>query len=93
MSVSGGLALGNTVLQPLSTDLWWFGGPKILPRLDSQWNKNAQEIVSHVKTYLLDRNLVATKLDTQNDYPIKKEDSIISVTQMEGASLGMKPPH
>ena len=35
---------------------------------------------------------MATKSNTQDGCPVKKEDHILPITQVEGACLGMKPP-
>ena len=93
MSVDGGHIPRNTTLQPLSTDLWWYNRPEISPRLYSQWKRDAQELVSHVKTHLLSQNLVATKSNTRDGYSVKREDRILPATQVKGACLSMKPPH
>lgn len=93
MSIGRGLIPGNTTLQPLNTDLWRCGGPKIPPRLSSQWERDAQEIASHLEGHLIRRNLMATKSDIQNACPVNKEDHVLPTTHVKGVCLSMKPPH
>lgn len=93
MSVGGGLALGNTTLQPFGTDLWRRSALEILPHLNSQRKRDTQEIASHLKGHLIRWNPMATKSDAQNGNPVNRKDIILPATQMEGACLGVKLSH
>ena len=85
--------LGNATLQPFSTNLWRCSGPEISFRVRSHWKKDAQELTGHLKARLIGWNQEATKFDTQDGYPIKKEDRVLPTTQVKGTYLGMKLPH
>jgi len=83
----------NASLQPLSMDLWRRSGPKISSRVHSQWERYVQKLASHLKAHLIGRNREATKSDTQDGYPIKREDRILPTAQVKGTRLDMKPSH
>ena len=93
MSIGGGHVPGKTTLQLLSADLWRYSGPKISPRLRSQWKKDTQELAGHLESHLHIQNRVATKSNSQNGCPVKREDFILPATQVKGVCLGMKMPH
>ena len=54
---------------------------------------DAQELAGHLKVHLIGRNREATKFDTQDGCPIKREDHVLPTIQVKGARLGMKLLH
>ena len=84
--------LGNATLQPFSTNLWRCSGPEISFRVRSHWKKDAQELTGHLKARLIGWNQEATKFDTQDGYPIKREDRVLPIAQVKSAYLSMKLP-
>ena len=93
MNVSRCHTLRNATLQPLNADLWRRSRPKISSHVYSQWKRDAQELVGHLKAHLIDWDQEATKSDTQDGCPIKREDCVLSKAQVKGARLDMKPLH
>ena len=66
---------------------------KISSRVRSQWERDAQKLASHPKAHLIGWNWEATKSDTQDGCPIKREDCILPTAQVKSAHLGMKLLH